>query len=198
MHELLRDREAAPSDAHSARVAPVGNAVSKPLTNSHRAFGPRQQKHPSVRGQSATVECGSAVQRLHLERRMASARGRFGREDPVNPRAIIGRDPDVHRFHIFLEPRTLPCPGNRHDVLALCQKPRECQLGGSAALLTGHCLHLKHKIEVLLEVFPLEARPGAAVVILVQVLDTANLSGKETSPQRAVRNKTDAEFTYCG
>jgi hypothetical protein len=52
----------------------------------------------------------------------------------------------------------------------------------------------RHEIEVLLEVFALEARRVAPVVVRREVLELLELAGQEAAPERAVGDEADAEL----
>src|SRR6202008_1824488 len=73
------------------------------------------------------------------------------------------------------------------------KEPCERELAGRAVLLARQKLDTRHEIEILLKVFPLEARREAAVVILGQIREALDLSGKEASTERAVGNEGNAE-----
>ena len=57
-------------------------------------------------------------------------------------------------------------PRNRHNVAALGQHPGQRQLRRCTSLLRGDFLHALHQIEVLFEVFSLEARRLPTIVVL--------------------------------
>src|SRR4030095_2347654 len=93
----------------------------------------------------------------------------------IDARQVRGGQADVVRRPVLLEVLAALRAGNRDDVLALREHPGQGELARRGALLARDRLDLRHEIEVLLEVFALEARLEAAVVVLREVLDALDL-----------------------
>src|SRR5439155_20202875 len=81
---------------------------------------------------------------------------------------------------------------------ALREDPGECELLGSAALLSRELLDVPDQREVLFEVRALEARGVAPPVVGSQVLEALDLPRQEPAPEGAVGDEGDAELAAGG
>src|SRR5437762_8945181 len=82
---------------------------------------------------------------------------------------------------------------NRHDVVALRQHPRQCELGRGAFVLRGDLLDLSDELEILPEILTLKARVLSPEVIGGEIFDTLDLPGEKPAAKRAVGDEADAE-----
>ena len=128
--------------------------------------------------------------RLVIPRPLRHALGR----DLLDLLQIARRELHLEGADVFLEILPLLRPGDRHDVLALRQHPRERELGRRALLPPRDLLDVRHQVEVLLEVVALEARGVPAVVVGREVVEGAEPAGEEAAAQRAVGDEADAEL----
>jgi len=85
-----------------------------------------------------------------------------------------------------------------HDVVAFVQKPGKGDLARCSVLLACQLLDSFDQRDVVGEVFTLETRVGAPVIVGAEILDTLDFTGQEAATQRAVGNKADAQFAQCG
>src|SRR5207247_9036000 len=76
--------------------------------------------------------------------------------------------------------------------------PGKRQLWWRASLLTRDLFAFANQIDILLKVFTLETRDAAAKIIRREVLEMLNLTGEEAAAERAISNKSDAEFAASG
>ena len=74
--------------------------------------------------------------------------------------------------------------GDRNDVLALGKQPCKRELAGRAFLFFGNGFDTANKIEVLLEVFSLEARRIPAVIVGRKILEAFDLAGEKAAAVR--------------
>src|SRR5689334_18416910 len=118
---------------------------------------------------------------LHAGFRVARACSGAWRDDLVDAREVLPREPHVESADILLQVLATLGAGDRHDVVALRQHPGERELRGRAALLPCHGLDLAHEVEVLLEVLALEARRGTAEIVRLQIVDGLDLPGEEAA-----------------
>ena len=59
------------------------------------------------------------------------------RNDFINTRQIFAGESDIKRAHIFLQVSPAFGSGNRNDIVALCQDPRERELRWRAFLFAS-------------------------------------------------------------
>jgi hypothetical protein len=64
---------------------------------------------------------------------------------------------NINCARVFLQKSAPFCTGDRYDVLALCEYPSQCQLGGGAILLCGHLADSFDKPQVALKILALKA-----------------------------------------
>src|SRR5437773_1974835 len=97
---------------------------------------------------------------------------------------------------VFLDVPPVLGAGNRDDVVAVGEQPRERELAGRAAFLPGERFDAPDKIEILLKVVTLKARMVLAPIALGDVLRTRDLAGEEPAAERTIRDEPDAELPY--
>src|SRR5437016_2779772 len=95
---------------------------------------------------------------------------------------VLGREANLDRLCVLLNPRLLCRAGNRYDV-AMREQPGECQLGERAALPCSNLLDPVHECEVLLKVLTLKPRILAAPVIGGDVIGRAKVARQEAAAQ---------------
>ena len=109
---------------------------------------------------------------------IAWAGGRFQREDFVDSFAGLPRSgATVVGGGVLFQIFAALGAGDGDDVIALCQDPGQRKLRGLAAFLAGDFFDAAHQVQILLEVFALEARGLAAVVVGGEVFEAAELAG---------------------
>ena len=79
-------------------------------------------------------------------------------------------------------------------MLTLRQHPGESELRRCATFFPRDLGDALHEVEISLKVFPLESGCGAPVIIFRQILETLDLSGEETTPERAVWDEADSKL----
>src|SRR5690606_11414790 len=119
-------------------------------------------------------------------------------EDGVDFLEFFGRQVDLRGGEVFFQVAGAFGAGDGDDVIALRQYPGQGELAGRAALATRDLLDLRHQVEVLLEVSPLETRRVTPVVVRWEIINGSELTGKKTPPQRTVGDEADAEFADGG
>src|SRR6478735_1331860 len=92
-----------------------------------------------------------------------------------HPTAVVAlaadrRQLDLARAPVLLEIGHALGAGDRHDVVALGEHPRQRELARRRALLLGELAELRRQLLVALEVLTREARVAAAEVALVELL----------------------------
>ncbi len=100
----------------------------------------------------------SAIERAHHVRWIALPWRGVERKHRVQCGKLRGRGPDRERVDIFVKVLAPLGTGDRHDVVALREHARECELTGRTADLGSNRFDLFDQREVLREVLPLEAR----------------------------------------
>ena len=68
------------------------------------------------------------------------------------------------------------------------------QVATVAILLFRNLFNLSHKVEILLEVFSLEAGRSAAIVVRWKIFEFLELTGQKTAAERAIGDESDTEF----
>src|SRR5262245_44373716 len=106
------------------------------------------------------------------------------RQDGVDLPQVIRRQAHLDRAEVVIEVFDPLCARNRHDVLPLRQYPRQGKLARRAALGRCELLDLPDQVEVLLEVFALEAGRVAPVIVGRQVVECFELSRQEPAGYR--------------
>src|SRR5437764_11549984 len=106
----------------------------------------------------------SAADRGHV--RVALPCGRARRERLVQPSELLVRQGDLRRGGVLLEIRAPLRAGNRNDVVAAREHPRERELRRRAALLLGQLAQAGGERPVALEVLALHTRMIAAEVVV--------------------------------
>src|SRR5439155_6720105 len=90
----------------------------------------------------------------------------------------------------------VPSAGDRHNVVALSQHPRERQLRRRAALLFRKLLDLAHQLDILLEILAGEARMVLAEIVVGEIVRRLDLAGEEPAAKRRISNIADAELAH--
>src|SRR5260221_11537850 len=116
----------------------------------------------------------------------------------LNARSILSGKRDACCGDILLEVVAMLGAGDRHNILALCQYPRQRKLACRDVLLARHLLYPLNERKILLEVLALEARSSSTPVVRGQVLDAGDLPGKKPAAQWAVGDEADSEFAHSG
>src|SRR5690606_36948001 len=80
------------------------------------------------------------------------------RKDRVDASDVAGGKLDVNRRDVLDQPALMPCAGNRHDVVALGQHPRQRELRDCDALLGSDGAESRHPGHVLLVGLALKPR----------------------------------------
>src|SRR4051794_17898198 len=132
------------------------------------------------------------VDRRHV--RVAVARRRADRRDLVEARQVVVGQLDVERRDVLLEVVDVLRAGDRHDVIAAAQHPRERELARRGVLLGRDLADALDELQVALEVLALEARVVAAEVVLVEVLGLGEAAGQEAAAERAIGDEADPEL----
>ena len=112
-----------------------------------------------------------AIDRLHGLGVVALARRGARRQEGIDLRKLVRAQADVHRTQVVVEVLDPFRAGDRHDVITLCQHPRQGKLARGAAFGRRELPDLVDQVEVPLEVLPLKARVSAADVIGRQVIN---------------------------
>src|SRR5436309_1703409 len=134
------------------------------------------------------------VHRLHRGLGIARAGRDAGGHGVGDAPHVLGAQLDLQRAQVLLQALPVLGPGDRHDVRAPGEEPRERQLRGGAALLLRDLLEPAHELHVLREVLVPEARVLAAPVALRDVGEALDAPGEEAPPERRVRDEHDAEL----
>lgn len=108
---------------------------------------------------------------------------------------VLFRQPHIQTRQILLQILQLLRPRDRDDILPLLHQPRQCQLPRRDSLSIGNHLQGIHQVDILGEIFVGEARGGASIVALWEVLIGAILAGEHAAAERRVSDDGDAEFT---
>src|SRR6266853_301875 len=137
-----------------------------------------------------------SVQGRHCHLRIAETSSDAFGSYLVNARQIVGSELNVDRAKVFFQVFAALGAGDGNNVLTLGQHPGQRKLRRRAVLLARDLFDLCHQIKVLLEVISLEARRYAPEIIWRQIFKAFELSGKEATSERAVRDEADAEFAY--
>jgi hypothetical protein len=116
------------------------------------------------------------------------------RRQVVQPVDLIGSELDAVGGGVFLHPRHPFRAGDRGDVVAPDEQPRQADLRRCGTSLCRNGLDLVDDAEVALEVLAGESRVVLAPVVIHKVVDGADLAGEETVAQRRVRDEADSEF----
>src|SRR5436189_2983207 len=140
----------------------------------------------------------SAADVLHERRRVAIPRGRALRRQLVEPAQVLLGERDLQRGKVLEQVLPPLGPEDRHDVLAPGPHPRQRELRGRALLLDRDLLDVAEQLEVLGEVLPLEPRRAPAPVVGGEVLESLDLAGEESPPERAVGDEADAQLAARG
>src|SRR4051795_7096994 len=92
---------------------------------------------------------------------------------------------------VLLDARHAARAGDRGDVVAAGEDPRERGLRGGCADLCADRADLVDEGEVAAEVLPGEAGVGLAPVVVCEVLDGADLPGEQAVAERRVGDEAD-------
>src|SRR5713226_4000875 len=87
-------------------------------------------------------------------------------------------------------------PGNRDDVVSVCEYPSVRQLCCGATLVSGDRFNTPDQFEVARKVIVLEPRRYSSVVVLGKVLVALDLACKKSATQRTVSDKRNAQFPH--
>src|ERR1051326_4735696 len=136
----------------------------------------------------------SAVDGRHHVLGIALAGGGVGREDFVNAAEVIGGESHFQGGDVFFQIFSALGAGNVDDVVTAEEDPGEGELRGLAAFLLGDLLDAMDKVEIFLEIFSLETRRVAAVVIGGEIFEAMELSSEKSAAERTVSDEADAEF----
>ena len=115
-------------------------------------------------------------------------------EDFIEAGEVILRELDVSGRGILLQIFSALRAGDRHDIVALRQSPRQSELSGRAFFLDGEFLHFMDEVEIFLEVLSLKARRVATVIVSGEIFVALELSRKKSAAERAVSDEADAEL----
>ena len=110
------------------------------------------------------------------------------------PFELVGGEFDAVGGGVLLDARDAPGAGDRGDVVALGQQPRQRDLRRGGTGLGCDRLHLVDDAQVALEVLAGEARVGLAPVVVGEVVDGADLAGEEAVAERGVGDESDAQL----
>ena len=77
----------------------------------------------------------------------------------------------------------------------LGQYPGQGQLRRCASLLAGNLFDPPEEVQILLKVFPLKTRRVPAIIVRREIVKLLKLSGQKPAPQRAVRDKSNAQLS---
>ena len=99
----------------------------------------------------------------------------------------------LERAEIFLEPREPLGAGNRDHVRALCQQPRQHELGLRAADLERDRFDARDEVAIVREVVAGKARMARARIALGQALGLRAGGGEQPAAERRVRDQRNAE-----
>ena len=108
---------------------------------------------------------------------------------------VLRAPPELRRGDVLLQPAATFGAGDRHDVLATRQHPRQRQLPGGHAAVAGQPTHTLHDREVAGQVRVGEAGVVTTEVVVRQVVDAGERAGQEAATQRAVGDDPDAELS---
>src|SRR3954471_15204943 len=196
-----------PSSPPSSRLLRDGPADRIAGSSSTRAWPPRSR----ACGCPAAATCTAAARRtrcararaasgplqteaLHRLGRVALALGRPVRERLVEPPQVVVSERDLRRGDVLLEVLHALRAGDRHDVLASRENPRDGDLARLRIVLAGDLLDHAHELHVLVERLALEARVHAAEVALVEVVGALDRAGQEAAAERRVGHEADAQL----
>lgn len=98
----------------------------------------------------------------------------------------------------FLKVLALLGAGNRNDVIALRQHPGQRKLPGADTFIGCQRLHLLHQLQVFAEVFALETRVEATVIIGAEVIRAFQCARQEATAERAVGDKCNTQALAGG
>jgi hypothetical protein len=121
-----------------------------------------------------------------------AARG--GGLEVVEPVQLVGCQLDGVRRGVLLDQGDATSAGDRSDVLATGQQPRQRGLRGGGAVLGSDRLHLVGDREVAGEVVAGESGVGLAPVVVGEVGDGADLPGEQAVAEGRVGDEADAEL----
>src|SRR5712691_8127436 len=145
-----------------------------------------------------TADMFSGSQRDEISRIVALPRPSSGFEGGGQRLDLALVEREIDRRHVLLEPLLLLRARDREDVGAAREQPRERDLRGSGPAFRRDRLDGFHELEVLLEIARPEARLLAPDVVRRDVVYLPDVSGEEASPERRVRDKTDAQLAARG
>ena len=121
----------------------------------------------------------SALNSGHVRLVVAIAGGRSQAVQSVN---LVSVEQDTIGGRVLLDAGHSPGARDGSDVIALGEKPRQCDLSGGCSGLGGHRFDLVDDPEIALEVLAHEPWVGLAPVVVRDVVHRANLAGEESVP----------------
>ena len=136
-----------------------------------------------------------SIDSLHCGLRVARACCYASRRDLINAAQVFSRQLHFERTDILLQILASLCARYGHDVFALRQHPRECELGRFASLLRRQLLNTFYQFKIFLEILALKAGGAAALIVWRQIVELLYLARKKTTSQRAVGYKPNTKFT---
>ncbi len=86
---------------------------------------------------------------------------------------------------------------DRHDVVTLCQHPRQRELRRRALVLLCDFLDSRDQPEIVSEVLSLKARVLSPEIVLRQIIDLLDLSSKKSATERAVCDEANVQKAQC-
>src|ERR1043166_2305160 len=207
MSELLsRCASRSPTNARHARCLNVSvtymgfRAITQAAAGA--AYAHFWQRRREKRGWRVALNVGSIDQPGHRFV-VAIARGRLGCERRFELLNLRRAQLDRRGGGVLLHVLDALGPGNRDNVRALREQPRQRELRGSArAAWSGrtrpalrHLLEPLHEGEVVREVLPLKARQMPPHIVLGQAVGGRHRAGEKRAAERAERHEPDAELT---
>ena len=104
----------------------------------------------------------------------------------------------VYRSQILFQTFQLGCARDGNNPRFLSKQPCKRDLSGGRSFPLAECIEQIHENSVRFHRLCDEAgKVGAVVVTAVELRVFVQSAGEVTSAERAVRNKTDAEFFEC-
>src|SRR6266849_5190718 len=138
-----------------------------------------QSNHGASRAIASLAQ--SAVDNCHVRLAVAFA---GGRREVVQPLDLLSAQLELVGGGVLLDARDPLGAGNRRDVVALREQPRQCHLCRCCTSLGSNGFDFVEDAQVALEVLAGEARVGLAPVVVGELLGRADLAGEEAVAER--------------
>ena len=145
-------------------------------------------------GHSSVSLAISAVDQGHHVFGIALTGGGVGRKDFVQAGEVLLREIQGRGFGVFFQIFSALGARNGDDVVSLRHHPGESELRRLASFFDGEFVDLVNEVEILLEIFALEAGRVSAVIVGSEIFKALDLSGEESAAERTVGDEADAEF----